>query len=172
MKAIYIKNLQKKYSSGLIAVNKVSLNIKKGDFFALLGPNGAGKSTIISIISSLNYKSSGLLKIFNLCIEKNNELIKNYIGIVPQEINFNQFETPSEIIVHQAGYYGIPRDIAIIRTEILLKYLGLWEKKDLSSRFLSGGMKRRLMLARSLIHQPKILLLDEPTTGIDLELRY
>lgn len=172
MQAIGIKNLKKEYSSGLMAVNNVCLNIRKGDFFALLGPNGAGKSSIISIMASLNYQSSGYIKIFNLCIKKYNNLIKNYINIVPQEINFNQFETPLEIIVHQAGYYGIKRNKALVRAEILLKYLGLWNKRNLSSRFLSGGMKRRLMLSRSLINQPKILLLDEPTTGIDLELRY
>ena len=172
MLALSITDLKKTYANGNMALGGISLEIKKGDFFALLGPNGAGKSTLIGIINSLVEKSSGNVKIFDVDIDKNFPLAKSYLGIVPQEINFNQFETILEILTNQAGYYGISRKKALFRSEYLLNNLKLWERRNDISRELSGGMKRRLMIARALIHKPSLLLLDEPTAGVDIEIRH
>lgn len=171
MKALEIKGLTKTYAGGVNALKGIDLSVEKGDFFALLGPNGAGKSTTIGIISSLVNKSGGDVKVFNHSLD--NELVeaKSCIGLVPQEFNFNQFETLLQIVVNQAGYYGVPRKIATERAEKYLKQLDLWEKRNTPSRTLSGGMKRRLMIARALMHEPKILILDEPTAGVDIEIR-
>lgn len=171
MKALEIKNLEKTYSNGFQALKGISLDVETGDFFALLGPNGAGKSTTINILISLVNKSSGSVKIHGVDIDEDFELAKTYIGVVPQEFNFNFFETVEQIIISQAGYYGIPRKIALKRAEKYLKKLELWEKKDVKAMMLSGGMKRRLMIARALVHEPKVLILDEPTAGVDIELR-
>ncbi len=170
--ALSIQNVTKTYDNGFEALKGINLCIEKGDFFALLGPNGAGKSTIIGIISSLVNKSSGTVKIHNKDIDQELTLAKSYIGLVPQEFNFNVFEPIEEIIINQAGYYGINRSEAITRTEKLLKKLSLWEKRKEMARNLSGGMKRRLMIARSLIHNPQLLILDEPTAGVDIEIRH
>jgi len=169
--ALTIKNLTKTYSNGFKALHGINLEIPHGDFFALLGPNGAGKSTTIGILTSLIKKTSGDIKIYDIDIDKNFVKAKTFIGLVPQEINFNTFEPIKEIIINQAGYYGVRREPAIIETERLLKKLGLWEKKDQFSRKLSGGMQRRLMVARALVHRPKLLILDEPTAGADVEVR-
>jgi ABC-2 type transport system ATP-binding protein len=169
--ALMITSLNKSYKNGVLALKDVSLTVKKGDFIALLGANGAGKSTMISIIASLVNKSSGKVSVFGHCIDTERELAKHCIGLVPQEFNFSQFETCQQIIVTQAGYYGIPRKEAIQETHKVLKQLALFEKKDAQARTLSGGMKRRLMIARALIHQPKLLILDEPTAGVDIEIR-
>jgi len=169
--ALLINNLTKTYSNGHKALHGIDLEIKHGDFFALLGPNGAGKSTTIGIITSLIKKTSGDIRIYGIDIDKNFVKAKTYIGLVPQEINFNTFEPINEIIINQAGYYGVPRSIAVPEAEKILKKLGLWEKKDQFSRKLSGGMQRRLMVARALIHKPKLLILDEPTAGADVEVR-
>lgn len=169
--ALTIKNLTKTYSNGFKALHGINLEIPHGDFFALLGPNGAGKSTTIGIITSLIKKTSGDIKIYDIDIDKNFVKAKTFIGLVPQEINFNTFEPIKEIIINQAGYYGVRREPAIIEAERLLKKLGLWEKKDQFSRKLSGGMQRRLMVARALVHRPKLLILDEPTAGADVEVR-
>jgi ABC-2 type transport system ATP-binding protein len=171
MSAISIKNLHKTYSSGFVALKGVDLEIEKGDFFALLGPNGAGKSTIIGILNSLVRKTSGSVKIAGIDIDENFDLAKTKLGVVPQEFNFGIFEKVKDIITTQAGYYGIPKKEALENTDVLLKQLGLWEKKDVMARMLSGGMKRRLMIARALVHKPEILILDEPTAGVDVELR-
>ncbi len=171
MNALSINDLHKTYPNGVVALDNVSLEIAQGDFFALLGPNGAGKSTLIGIVSSLVNKTSGSVAIFNTDIDKQLALAKSYIGLVPQEINFNQFEKPFEIIVNQAGYYGIPRKLAKKRAEHYLKLTELWDKRNDSSRTLSGGMKRRLMIARAMVHEPKLLILDEPTAGVDIEIR-
>lgn len=171
MHALTIKNLQKTYASGVVAVKGVDLTVEQGDFFALLGPNGAGKSTIIGIVSSLVNKTSGQVKIFDYDLETDLMAAKSCMGLVPQEINFNQFEKVIDIVVNQAGFYGIPRKIALVRAEKYLRQLGLWEKRESISRTLSGGMKRRLMIARALVHEPKMLILDEPTAGVDIELR-
>lgn len=169
--ALTINNLTKTYASGTVALRGVSLTIPTGDFFALLGPNGAGKTTIIGIVAGLVNKTSGDIKVFGDDVTTNPEKAKTHIGLVGQEVNFNPFEKPFDIIVNQAGYYGIPRSIAIPRAEKLLKDLGLYEKKDQRAMTLSGGMKRRLMIARALVHEPKFLILDEPTAGVDVELR-
>lgn len=169
--ALVIKDLKKTYASGTVALKGVSLTIPKGDFFALLGPNGAGKTTIIGIVTGLVNKTGGQVSVFGHDIEKETEKAKTYIGLVGQEVNFNPFEKPMSIIVNQAGYYGIPRSVAIPRAETLLKDLGLYDKKDQRAMTLSGGMKRRLMIARALIHEPQFLILDEPTAGVDVELR-
>ena len=169
--ALEIKGLKKTYDGGVQALKGVDLTVSRGDFFALLGPNGAGKSTTIGIISSLVNKSEGDVKVFGFSIETHLVEAKSCIGLVPQEFNFNQFETLQQIVVNQAGYYGVPRDIALQRSEKYLKQLDLWEKKDHPARTLSGGMKRRLMIARALMHEPKILILDEPTAGVDIEIR-
>ncbi|MBT4539480.1 ABC transporter ATP-binding protein [Candidatus Woesearchaeota archaeon] len=171
MKALEINDLEKTYKNGVKALNKVSFVVKEKDFFGLLGPNGAGKSTIIGIISGLVNKSHGQVKVFGIDIDKDFDEAKKMIGVVPQEFNFNMFAKVIDIVVDQAGYYGVPRKVAIVRAEKYLKQLGLWEKKDMVSRTLSGGMKRRLMIARGLVHEPKLLILDEPTAGVDVELR-
>lgn len=169
--ALVISGLRKTYDNGFEALKGIDFRVERGDFFALLGPNGAGKSTIIGIISSLVTKTAGNVSIFGYNLDKDLSLAKQSLGIVPQEFNFNQFEKPLDILVTQAGYYGIPARIASQRAEYYLKKLGIWDKKDVASRLLSGGMKRRLMIARALIHEPKLLILDEPTAGVDIELR-
>lgn len=170
-KAIEIKDLRKTYAGGTEALKGVTLSVEEGDFFALLGPNGAGKTTIIGILTSLVTASSGTASVFGASLETEKDLAKTYIGLVPQEFNFNIFEKVIDIIVTQAGYYGIPRTEALSRAEELLKALGLWDKRDAVSQSLSGGMKRRLMIARGLIHKPRLLILDEPTAGVDVEMR-
>ena len=169
--ALEIINLTKTYRGKIAALSHIKLHVNEGDFFALLGPNGAGKSTAIGIISSLVKKTDGRVKIFGIDIDDNFERAKSLIGIVPQEINFNQFETVSEIIINQAGYFGIDRETAKARTNDVLKQTQLWDKRDEVSRNLSGGMKRRLMISRALVHKPKLLILDEPTAGVDIEVR-
>jgi len=171
MTAISIKNLKKTYSNGFEALKGIDLTIKQGDFFALLGPNGAGKSTCIGIIASLINKTEGEVAIGGHNIDTDLVLAKQQLGIVPQEFNFNIFEPIEEIIINQAGYYGVDRKTAIERTETYLKQLGLWAFRRTQARELSGGMKRRLMIARALVHHPKVLILDEPTAGVDIELR-
>jgi len=170
-KAISIKNLTKTYANNVKALKGISLNIDKGDFFALLGPNGAGKSTAIGIVSSLINKTSGSVEVHGFDLDTQKDQAKSCIGLVPQEFNFNVFEPIFEIVVNQAGYYGIPRKKAQIRAEHLLKQLGLWDKREDMARELSGGMKRRLMIARALVHEPQLLILDEPTAGVDIEIR-
>lgn len=169
--ALEICDLYKTYKNGVKALSGITLEVKQGDFFALLGPNGAGKSTTIGIISSLVNKTSGEVKVFGHDLDKELETAKSFIGLVPQEFNFNQFEPTIEIVANQAGYYGISRKVAYQRAEKYLKQLGLWEKRRTIGRELSGGMKRRLMIARALVHEPKILILDEPTAGVDIEIR-
>ncbi|OEG74233.1 ABC transporter [Shewanella colwelliana] len=169
--ALEIDQLKKTYKGGVEAVKGISLNVEAGDFFALLGPNGAGKSTTIGVICSLVQKSAGRVKVFEHDIDTHLELAKMSIGLVPQEFNFNQFETVQQIVVNQAGYFGVSRDVALERAQKYLSQLDLWEKRDSPARALSGGMKRRLMIARALMHEPKLLILDEPTAGVDIELR-
>jgi ABC-2 type transport system ATP-binding protein len=169
--ALSIASLAKTYDNNFKALKGIDLEVSQGDFFALLGPNGAGKSTTIGVICSLVRKSSGTVKIFGIDIDEDFSAAKQYVGVVPQEFNFNQFEKPIDILITQAGYYGIPVPIATERAEKYLKQLGLWEKHNVPSRSLSGGMKRRLMIARALIHEPQLLVLDEPTAGVDIELR-
>ena len=169
--ALDIKNLKKTYSSGKVALKGVDLKVSEGDFYALLGPNGAGKSTTIGIITSLVNKSSGTVKVFGYDLDQDLVKAKQQIGLVPQEFNFNPFETVEQIVVNQAGYYGVPREEALRRSEKYLKQSDLWEKRNTRARMLSGGMKRRLMIARALMHEPKLLILDEPTAGVDIELR-
>tara|TARA_B110000879_G_scaffold24345_1_gene32329 strand:+ start:1759 stop:2706 length:948 start_codon:yes stop_codon:yes gene_type:complete len=169
--ALQITQLTKEYDDGFVALKGIDLNVAEGDFFALLGPNGAGKSTTIGIICSLVRKTAGSVTIFGHDIDADFSSAKQFIGVVPQEFNFNQFEKPIDILVNQAGYYGIPAKIAAERAEKYLKQLGLWDKAHVPSRTLSGGMKRRLMIARALIHEPRLLVLDEPTAGVDIELR-
>ena len=171
MYAIELDNISKLYKGGVKALKGVSLKVAKGDFYALLGPNGAGKSTTIGIISSLVNKTAGQVKIFGFDLDTELEQAKSQIGLVPQEFNFNQFEPPIQILVNQAGYYGIKRKDALVRAEKYLKQLDLWNKRDAPARALSGGMKRRLMIARALMHEPKLLILDEPTAGVDIEVR-
>lgn len=171
MYALEIENLRKTYAGGFEALKGVSLNVEKGDFYALLGPNGAGKSTTIGIITSLVNKTSGTVKVFGHNIDNALELAKQNLGLVPQEFNFNQFETVEQIVIQQAGYYGVTPEQAKQRAEKYLTQLDLWEKRSERARNLSGGMKRRLMIARALMHEPKILILDEPTAGVDIELR-
>ncbi|MBB3107891.1 ABC-2 type transport system ATP-binding protein [Psychrobacter luti] len=169
--ALAIQNLSKTYSNGFSALKDVSLTVPQGGFFALLGPNGAGKSTMIGIISSLFKPTTGSVKIFGTDLLENPSMAKQYLGVVPQEFNFNQFEKVEDILITQAGYFGISAKEARPRAKRLLTALGLWDKRDSKSRELSGGMKRRLMIARALIHKPKLLILDEPTAGVDIELR-
>lgn len=169
--ALEIRNLKKTYATGAEALKGVSLSVPVGDFFALLGPNGAGKTTLIGIVTGLVNKTEGFVFVFGNDIDKKPELAKTYIGLVGQEVNFNPFEKPLDIVVNQAGYYGIPRSVAIPRAKKLLIDLGLGDKMIQNSMTLSGGMKRRLMIARALVHQPKFLILDEPTAGVDVELR-
>lgn len=171
MKALSIRNLRKIYNNGFVALKGIDLDVEAGDFFALLGPNGAGKSTTIGIISSLINATSGSVSIFGHDLQHDRALAKSCIGLVPQEVNFNQFETVRNILLNQAGYYGTPRKIALQRTEQCLKQMDLWDKRDTVSRRLSGGMKRRVMIARALVHAPKLLILDEPTAGVDIEIR-
>jgi len=171
MNALSIKNLKKTYSNGFCALKGIDLEVQSGDFFALLGPNGAGKSTAIGIISSLVNKTSGSVSVFGHDLIKENAKAKSCIGLVPQEINFNQFETVKNIVLNQAGYYGIPKKQALKNTEVCLKQMSLWDKRNTVSRRLSGGMKRRVMIARALVHSPKLLILDEPTAGVDIEIR-
>jgi ABC-2 type transport system ATP-binding protein len=171
MSALVIDNLHKTYRNGFVALKGVSLVVEQGDFFALLGPNGAGKSTAISIIASLTNKSSGQVRIYGHDLDRDKEQAKQLIGLVPQEFNFNMWEPVVEILVNQAGYYGIPRKEAFVRAETTLKQLDLWEKRHTQARWLSGGMKRRLMIARALVHRPRLLILDEPTAGVDIEIR-
>ncbi len=171
MNALSIRNLRKIYNNGFEALKGINLDVDQGDFFALLGPNGAGKSTAIGIISSLVNSTSGSVNIFGHDLHKDREQAKSCLGVVPQEINFNQFDTVKAIVFNQAGYYGIPRKQALERTEICLKQMDLWDKRDTVSRRLSGGMKRRVMIARAMVHEPKLLILDEPTAGVDIEIR-
>ncbi len=169
--ALCIKGLTKVYDNGFEALKGVDLDVMPGDFIALLGPNGAGKSTIIGIISSLVRKATGSVAVFGHDIDQDFPRAKKDVGVVPQEFNFNQFEKVFDIVVTQAGYYGLPRKMAEQRAEKYLRRLGLWDKQDQRSRMLSGGMKRRLMIARALVHEPRLLILDEPTAGVDIELR-
>ena len=172
MNALNIKNLIKTYKNGVNALKGVDLTVKEGDFFALLGPNGAGKSTVIGIISSLINKTSGQVEVFGNSLDMNSSDVRMNIGLVPQEFNFNIFEPVGEILINQAGYYGIDRDEAKKRAEVHLKQLELWDKRFGMAKELSGGMKRRLMIARALMHRPKLLILDEPTAGVDIEIRH
>ena len=169
--ALEINDLKKTYSGGVEALKGISFSVNEGDFYALLGPNGAGKSSTIGIIGSLVTKSSGSVKIFDVDIDENLPLAKTMLGVVSQEINFSQFEKVLDIVVTQAGFYGIPKKEALPKVENILKRLSLWDKRDLQARTLSGGYKRRLMIAKALIHEPKLLILDEPTAGVDIELR-
>ncbi|RUO80662.1 ABC transporter [Idiomarina tyrosinivorans] len=171
MNALEISGLEKVYKGGFKALKGIDFSVKEGDFFALLGPNGAGKSTTIGVISSLVNKTAGSVKVFGYDLDTQLMELKRQIGLVPQEFNFNQFETVRQIVVNQAGYYGVPRELAHQRAEKYLTQLGLWEKRDEPARSLSGGMKRRLMIARALLHEPRLLILDEPTAGVDIELR-
>ncbi|MBC9130034.1 ABC transporter ATP-binding protein [Frischella sp. Ac48] len=169
--ALELVGLKKIYKNGVVALKGIDLQVKAGDFYALLGPNGAGKSTTIGIISSLVTKTSGQVKIFGYDLDHDVVNAKRQLGLVPQEFNFNPFETVFQIVANQGGYYGLPRKVAIQRAERYLRILDLWEKRNSRARALSGGMKRRLMIARALVHEPKLLILDEPTAGVDIELR-
>lgn len=169
--ALSIRQLTKTYGNGFQALKGIDLDVAEGDFFALLGPNGAGKSTTIGILSTLVNKSGGTVNVFGYDLDREPAALKRCLGVVPQEFNFNQFEKVFDIVVTQAGYYGIPPKVAKERAEQYLTQLGLWDKRDVPSRALSGGMKRRLMIARALIHEPRLLILDEPTAGVDIELR-
>jgi ABC-2 type transport system ATP-binding protein len=171
MHALTLKDLRKTYRGGHEALRGIDLEVEEGDFFALLGPNGAGKSTAIGIISSLVNKTSGRVTVFGHDLDRAPSAVKSCIGLVPQEFNFNQFEPVAEIVVNQAGYYGIPRREALRRAEASLRQLDLWDKRSEQARQLSGGMKRRLMIARALVHRPRLLILDEPTAGVDIEIR-
>ncbi len=171
MYALDIQQLSKTYANGVQAVKGIDLTVKAGDFFALLGANGAGKSTTIGLITTLVNKSAGSIKIYGHDLDNEPEKAKSCLGLVPQEVNLNIFENPIQILLNQAGYYGITRKTALPRAELLLEQLGLWDKRKSMARQLSGGMKRRLMIARALIHQPKVLILDEPTAGVDIEIR-
>jgi ABC-2 type transport system ATP-binding protein len=169
--ALAVRDLHKTYATGVTALRGVSLDVAEGDFFGLLGPNGAGKSTLIGITTSLVNQTSGTVEVFGRCVQRERGAAMALLGVVPQEFNFNQFENPFDILVNQAGFYGIPRRIARERAERYLKELQLWEKAEQPSRSLSGGMKRRLMIARAMVHEPKLLILDEPTAGVDIEIR-
>lgn len=170
--ALSLRHLSKTYRNGVIALNDIDLDIAQGDFFALLGPNGAGKTTTLGIVTSLVTKSAGQVSIFGIDIDQDFARARRHIGLVPQEFNFNIFEPVVEIVIHQAGYYGIPRRLAAERAERALSQLGLWDKRNEQARTLSGGMKRRLMIARALAHEPRLLILDEPTAGVDIEIRH
>lgn len=169
--ALSIRGLTKVYSNGFQALKGIDLDVQQGDFYALLGPNGAGKSTTLGVVCSLVQKTTGKVKIFGIDIDEDFARAKYQLGVVPQEFNFNQFENVLDIVLDQAGYYGMPRREALPRAESLLRDLGLWDKRKDSARMLSGGMKRRLMIARALMHRPRLLILDEPTAGVDIELR-
>jgi ABC-2 type transport system ATP-binding protein len=171
MKALSLHDLRKTYRNGHEALCGIDLEVEEGDFFALLGPNGAGKSTAIGIISSLVNKTAGEVRVFGHDLDREPAAVKACIGLVPQEFNFNQFEPVAEIVVNQAGYYGIPRREAYRRAEASLRQLDLWDRRAVQARELSGGMKRRLMIARALVHRPRLLILDEPTAGVDIEIR-
>lgn len=171
MHALEIRDLKKQYANGFEALKGISLEVEQGDFYALLGPNGAGKSTTIGIITSLVTKSSGTVKIFGYDLDTQLAQAKSQIGLVPQDFNFNIFETVLQIVVKQAGFYGVPKKEALVRAERYLNQLSLWDKRFEQAKNLSGGMKRRLMIARALMHQPKLLILDEPTAGVDIEVR-
>ena len=169
--ALSIRGLQKTYDSGVTALRGIDLDVAAGDFFALLGPNGAGKSTTIGIITSLVRPSAGSVKIFGHDLAAQREAALSCVGVVPQEINFNQFEKPIDIVANQGGFYGLPRKLARERAEKYLKLLSLWDKAEVAARTMSGGMKRRLMIARAMVHEPRLLILDEPTAGVDIEIR-
>lgn len=169
--ALEIKDLKKVYTGGVEALRGIDLKVEEGDFYALLGPNGAGKSTTIGIVTSLVNKTSGKVKVFGYDMDTQLMQVKLQIGLVPQEFNFNPFETVQQIVVNQAGYYGVSRKEALKRSEKYLKQSDLWEKRNVRARMLSGGMKRRLMISRALMHEPRLLILDEPTAGVDIELR-
>jgi len=171
MKALSIKNLEKTYANGNRALKGIDLSVEAGDFYALLGPNGAGKTTAIGIVSSLVNKTRGEVEIFGHSIDTSVEAAKSCIGLVPQEVNMNLWENVYNIVANQAGYYGLPRQLASERTEKYLRALRLWDRRDETARTLSGGMKRRLMIARALVHEPRLLILDEPTAGVDIEIR-
>jgi len=171
MYALELINLKKTYANDLVALNGINLAVEEGDFFALLGPNGAGKSTAIGIICSLVNKTDGQIKVFGKDLSNECNFCKLDIGLVPQEINFNVFESPQNILVTQAGYYGVGKKLAMQRAEKYLRLLDLWDKRDGPAREMSGGMKRRLMIARALMHEPRLLILDEPTAGVDIEIR-
>jgi ABC-2 type transport system ATP-binding protein len=170
--ALKIEGLEKTYANGFVALRGIDLTVNDGDFFALLGPNGAGKSTAIGVICSLVNKSAGKVTIYGHDTDRDFSRAKACLGIVPQEFNFSIFETPLQVVMNQAGYYGIDRHLARERGEKYLTQLGLWDKRDDQNRMLSGGMKRRLMIARALIHEPRLLILDEPTAGVDIEIRH
>ena len=171
MNALTIENLHKIYRNGAAALKGIDLSVKEGDFYALLGPNGAGKTTAIGIVTSLVNKSSGKVTVFGHDLDRSREAVKACIGVVPQEVNLNVFERSFDTLVNQAGYYGVPRRTARLRAEKYLKALHLWDRRNDIARTLSGGMKRRLMIARALVHEPKLLILDEPTAGVDIEIR-
>ncbi|MGH8273316.1 MAG: ABC transporter ATP-binding protein [Gammaproteobacteria bacterium] len=169
--ALRAENVRKTYKGGIEALRGVSIEVKKGEFFALLGPNGAGKTTFIGIVSSLVTKTSGAVKVFDVDLDRDPAGVKSQIGLVPQEVNFNLFERTIDIVVNQAGYYGIPRRVALKRAERYLGEMDLWQYRNTNARALSGGFKRRLMIARALMHEPPLIILDEPTAGVDIELR-
>ena len=171
MHALSIEGLTKRYANGVEALKGIDLAVREGDFFALLGPNGAGKTTAIGIITSLVNKTAGRVNVFGFDLDRQRERVKTCIGVVPQEVNLNMFERNFDTLVNQAGYYGVPRRIARERAEKYLNQLQLWDKRNQIARSLSGGMKRRLMIARALVHEPKLLILDEPTAGVDIEIR-
>ncbi len=171
MQALALRQLTKVYKNGIKALKGIDLEVAEGDFFALLGPNGAGKTTAIGIVTSLVNKTSGTVEVFGHDMDRELETAKSCIGVVPQEVNFNMFESVFTIVVNQAGFYGIPRALAKQRAEKYLKQLQLWERRNSIARSLSGGMKRRLMIARALMHEPRLLILDEPTAGVDIEIR-
>jgi ABC-2 type transport system ATP-binding protein len=171
MHALSVKGLTKTYKNGVQALKGIDLDVEEGDFFALLGPNGAGKTTLIGIVTSLVNKTAGEASVFGYDLDRDLERAKSCIGVVPQEINFNMFESPETIVVNQAGFYGVERGLARQRAEKYLRQLHLWDKRKGIARALSGGMKRRLMIARALMHEPKLLILDEPTAGVDIEIR-
>lgn len=172
MEALSLRGLRKTYRNGHEALRGIDLDVGEGDFFALLGPNGAGKSTAIGIVSSLITKTAGKVRVFGHDLDRERAAVRSRIGLVPQEHNFNQFEPVAEVVVNQAGYYGIPRREAYRRARACLQQLDLWDRRDAESRSLSGGMKRRLMIARALVHEPRLLILDEPTAGVDIEIRH
>lgn len=171
MQALEISDLRKVYANGVEALRGINLNVEAGDFFALLGPNGAGKTTAIGILTSLVHKTSGTVRVFGNDLDRERNLVKSHIGVVPQEVNLNMFERAFSTLVNQAGFYGVPLHTARIRAEKYLRALHLWDRRDEVSRALSGGMKRRLMIARALVNEPRLLILDEPTAGVDIEIR-
>ncbi|MGA7982929.1 MAG: ABC transporter ATP-binding protein [Chromatiaceae bacterium] len=171
MPALAVRELRKVYRNGLEALKGIDLSVEEGDFFALLGPNGAGKSTLIGIVTSLVKKTSGQVRVFDRDLDRDPEGVKSCLGLVPQEFNFNLFLPVVEVLLNQAGYYGIPRSEAKVRAEKYLRQLDLWDRRHTQTRLLSGGLKRRLMIARALVHEPRLLILDEPTAGVDIEIR-